>query len=102
MRALLALAALLLAACGPTRPDPPPEYQVIEVPVRTYVPIDPQYTEPCEWERRAPIERMPEVSRQRKHCLEVYEADRETIRQIQGTPVPEQRGDAHERTESHR
>lgn len=84
MRALLL--CLLLTGCATT----PPEVvtRVVKVPVEVYVPIDAKYTKPCEWVREAPLEQIIAVARGRKRCLQVYEADRKTISEIEGAPKP--------------
>lgn len=82
------LLTLLLAGCATTPCEPTILTRVVEQPVEVYVPIDDKYTEPCDWQRSAPIEQVFEVNRGRKRCLEVYEADRKTIRQIEGKPKP--------------
>lgn len=88
MRTLLLLVLAAVVGCAPERPDPPPEVRIVEVPVEVYVPIDEKYTRPCTWIREGAIADIFEVTAGRKHCLEVYEADRETVRKIEGTPKP--------------
>lgn len=91
MRALLWIPSLFLVACGrlPVRPDIPPRVpEVVEVPVPTYVPIDAKLTERCEWRETAPLEVMPSVSRERKKCLQFYEANLDAISKMQGKPAP--------------
>lgn len=88
-------AALLLSAVVTactrqgTRPDAPAEPPtVVEVPVPTYVPIEPALTQRCEWTGDAPLEIMPKVARGRRKCLEQYEGQFDAIRKVQGRPVP--------------
>ena len=85
MRILTIAAVMLLAACK-TVPEstrvPPP--QIVEVPVETFVPIPDTLLAPCQWRKSAPPSQVFEVARERKACLERYEADREAIRRIRG------------------
>lgn len=84
-----ALAAILLSACGTTPTKaPPPAPELVEVVRKVYVPIDPELTRPCVWRPSAPLEEIPSVARERKKCLQFYEANLEAIRRIQGGPVP--------------
>lgn len=89
---MIVVAALLLAACGRNRPemrpDPPPAPVIVEVPVAHYVPVPDDLLARCSWRKTAPLEVMPAVARERKRCLELYEADREAIRKIRGKPAP--------------
>lgn len=91
MRALLWLPSILLAACGrqAIKPDiPTTPAGIVEVPVQVFVPIDPDLTEKCEWRETAPLEVMPSVARERKKCLQFYEANLDAIQRVQGKPVP--------------
>ena len=91
MRMLINLASLLLVACGrqAIKPDiPTTPAGVVEVPVQVFVPIAPELTAKCEWVESAPLEVMPSVSRERKKCLQFYEANIDAIKRIQGKPVP--------------
>jgi len=81
------LALLMLTGCpGTVRPTPPPP-AVLEVPVRTYVPIDRALTKRCAWERNGKLVDMPVVARGRKTCLEKYEAQFDAIERQQGSPA---------------
>lgn len=90
----LALAMVVLIAVGlvgcqkeeAVRPDPPP--QIIEMPVEVYVEIDKKYLQRCNWIAEAAIEDIFSVARGRKKCLEIYEANLDTIDKIEGTPKP--------------
>lgn len=89
-RLLIGLAVLALTGCpGVVRQAPPQTVErVIEVPVKTYVPIDKDLT------RRAPIakgplSKAPMVARERRKALEQCYIQLGTIEKIQGTPVPE-------------
>lgn len=89
MRLLTIAAVLILAACTPKqaqRPDPPPK--IVEVPVKIYVPVPADLTEPCPI-AKGTLAEIPKVARARRQSLESCNADKAAIRKIQGTPVPE-------------
>ena len=91
MRAFLWLSSLFLVACGRQgiKSDlPVTAGGIVEVPVEVYVPIDPSLTAKCSWRAEAPLEVMPSVARERKKCLEFYEANIGAISNAQGKPVP--------------
>lgn len=81
--------ASLLAACGAHRQAVKPAKEVIEKPVRYYVPIDPDLRKRCKWRDSAPIGAIFEVSGERKACLVQYEIQFDGIDKVQGNPVPE-------------
>ena len=88
MRPLIVAAVLTLAACTPPqaqRPDPPPK--IVEVPVKVYVPVPDDLTEPCPI-AKGKLSEIPKVARARRASLESCNADKAAIRKIQGTPVP--------------
>lgn len=89
-RWLTLLVAGLASACGRQndRPEPPPNPEVVEVPVVSYVPIDPDLTARCKWRKSAPQTEIHSVARERKGCLEFYEANIGAISRVQGKPVP--------------
>ncbi|PJL44736.1 hypothetical protein [Stenotrophomonas maltophilia] len=90
MRFLLIVSVLMLGACQSAPPKPnPPAPDFIEVPVATYVPIDTALTKRCSWVRAGKPSAVFEVSNGRKRCLDQYEAQFDTIEQVQGNPVPE-------------
>lgn len=78
-----------LSACasvpGPAPLPAPP--QIVEVPVTRYVEVPDQYLQRCRWVKDAPPSKVFEVSAGRKECLEKYEADRDSIRAIRGSPT---------------
>lgn len=90
MRAIVIVAAALLAACqaAPTKPNAPAA-AVIKVPVATYVPIEAALTKRCSWARDGKPSAVFEVSNGRKRCLLQYEAQFDAIDQVQGKPVPD-------------
>lgn len=88
MRPLIIAAVLILAGCKasqPTRPDPPPT--IVQVPVKVYVPVPDDLTEPCPI-AKGTLAEIPKVARARRQSLESCNADKAAIRKIQGTPVP--------------
>lgn len=87
---VIALASVLvLAGCGkavkPCVPAPP---IIVEVPVRTFVPLDPKLTTRCKWTKEAPPSEVFSVSRGRKTCLEQYEGQFGAIEAVQGGTAP--------------
>lgn len=91
MRLIVIASAALLAACQSTAPKrnlPPPA--VLNVPVATYVPIDPALRKRCSWERDGKPSAVFEISNGRKRCLMQYEIQLDAIDQVQGKPVPTQ------------
>ncbi|HDS1580470.1 hypothetical protein [Stenotrophomonas forensis] len=90
MRHALIVVVLVLAGCG-TSPAAknPPAPAVVSVPVAIYVPIDAALTKRCSWVRAGKPSAVFEVSNGRKRCLDQYEAQFDTIEQVQGKPVPE-------------
>lgn len=82
--------ASLLAACGANRQVVKPAKEVIEKPVKYYVPIDPDLRKRCKWRDNAPIGAIFEVSGERKACLIQYEIQLDGIDRVQGNPVPEE------------
>lgn len=94
MRLIVIAASALLTACQSAAPKPnPPAPTVLQVPVATYVPIDPALRKRCTWEREGRPSAVFEVSNGRKRCLMQYEIQLDGIDQVQGKPVPRQ---AHE------
>ena len=92
MKSMIYVAILItIVGCGrDVRPDlPPPAPEIVEVVVPHYVPIPDSLLSPCRWRRSAPLEVIPQVARERRKCLEQYEADREAIRRVRGGPVPD-------------
>jgi hypothetical protein len=90
-RLLTALAAAsLLAACGANRQVVKPAKDVIEKPVKYYVPIEEDLRKRCKWRDTAPIGQIFEVSGERKACLIQYEIQLDGIDKVQGNPVPEE------------
>jgi len=89
MRLIVIAAATLLAACQSAVPKQnPPAPAVVNVPVATYVPIDPALRKRCSWERDGKPSAVFEVSNGRKRCLLQYEAQLDGIDGTQGKPVP--------------
>lgn len=90
MRRMLLITVLLaLAGCTTTKPKAPvPAPDVIEVPVKVYVPIDKKLTARCKWTREGMPSQVFDVSNGRKRCLVQYEGQLDAIEQVQGTPVP--------------
>lgn len=85
---LLTLASVaLLGACATTAPTPAPRVEVIEAPVRVYVPIDKALTRRCPI-ASGPLSEIPRVSRERRRALEECNAQLEAIEKLRGTPVP--------------
>lgn len=94
MRHIVIATAALLTACQSAAPKQnPPAPTVMQVPVATYVPIDPALRKRCTWEREGRPSAVFEVSNGRKRCLIQYEAQFEAIDGIQGKPVPASRDD---------
>ncbi|WWW35598.1 hypothetical protein V8017_00160 [Stenotrophomonas rhizophila] len=92
MRLIVIAAATLLAACQSAVPKQnPPAPAVVNVPVATYVPIDPALRKRCSWERDGKPSAVFEVSNGRKRCLLQYEAQLDGIDGTQGKPVPDGR-----------
>lgn len=96
--AYLVLLVLVLSGCRGARDEVKPNTDrpplIVEVPVPHYVQIPDTLLRDCLWRRSAPLEAMPAVARERRKCLEVYEADREAIRKVRGGPVAEPRGES--------
>lgn len=91
MRALFWPLPLILAACGRhfTKPEIPlTPAGIVEVPVEVFVPISEELTSRCQWRENAPLEVMPSVARERKKCLQFYEANLDAISRVQGKPSP--------------
>jgi len=89
MRHIVIAAAALLTACQSAAPKQnPPAPTVMQVPVATYVPIDPALWKRCTWEREGRPSAVFEVSNGRKRCLIQYEAQFDAIEQVQGKPAP--------------
>ncbi|MGH8032804.1 MAG: hypothetical protein ACREO8_10680 [Luteimonas sp.] len=82
--------ASLLTACGANRQVVKPAKEVIEKPVKYYVPIDPDLRKRCKWRDSAPIDAIFEVSGERKACLIQYEIQLDGIDKVQGNAVPEE------------
>ncbi len=74
-----ALGLLILAGCGPVKPD------VVEVPVTKFVPIDSALLVPCAI-ATGPLSEVIQVARDRKAALEVCNAQLEAIRELQPQP----------------
>lgn len=86
----IATAAAGLAACAAQPPKANlPAPTVVEVPVATYVPIDPALTKRCSWTREGKPSQVFAVSNGRRRCLLQYEAQLDGVEQVQGRPVPE-------------
>lgn len=79
MRRLLGLLTLLLASCQSV---PTPTVEVVELPVRQFVPIDPELTRDCPI-AEGPIAAVLDVSRERKKALEVCNDQLRRIRALQ-------------------
>lgn len=60
----------------------------MKVPVPYYVPIVEELLARCPWRATAPLEELPSVARERKKCLQFYEANFDAIRSQQGQPAP--------------
>lgn len=91
MRLLLLFPSLFLAACTrqAVKPDLPATPRgIVEVPVEVYVPIVDELVAKCQWRRTAPLTEMPSVARERKGCLELYEANIDAIKLLRGKPAP--------------
>ena len=86
---VIATAALLVACQSATTKKNPPAPTVVNVPVSTYVPIDPSLRKRCSWERDGKPSAVFEVSNGRKRCLMQYEIQLDGIDQVQGKPVPD-------------
>lgn len=86
------VAVSLLAACGATRQVVKADTakDVIEKPVKYYVPIEADLRKRCKWRDTAPIGQIFEVSGERKACLIQYEIQLDGIDKVQGNPVPEE------------
>lgn len=86
----VAAVAVLLAGCtsAPAPKSNPPAPQVIETPVRVYVPIGGELTQRCTWPRTAKPSKALEVANKRKECLSKYETQLDRIERVQGKPVP--------------
>lgn len=85
---------VLLAGCGEkqivkSNPPPTPVPKVISVPYKVYVPVPGEYLELCKWRATAPPSLAFEVARERKLCLQKYEAQLKRIRKIREKPVEE-------------
>jgi len=90
MRLFVIATATLLAACQSAEPKQNlPAPAVVNVPVATYVPIDPALRKRCSWERDGKPSAVFEISNGRKRCLMQYEIQLDGIDQVQGKPVPE-------------
>ena len=85
--------ALFLIACAAkeevVQPAPLPE--IIEVPVPYYVKVPEELTAFCKWVESDLPSKVFLVSEGRKACLQKYENQFRAIRQIQGTPVPNEK-----------
>ena len=80
------LILVLLVGCTTTREEPKtPLPEIIQVPVRTYVPVPEKLLELCTWRPEGLPSEVFELSNERKKCLIRYEKQIETIRKIQGT-----------------
>ena len=85
--ALLMLGVLTACATAPGPAPLPAPPQIVEVPVTRYVEVPDEYLRPCRWIKDAPPSKVYEVAAGRQTCLEKYEADRDSIRAIRGSPV---------------
>jgi len=65
-----------------------PAPTIVQVPVPTYVPIDPELTKPLPIATGG-LADIPAVARERRRALEQCNIDRATVGKIQGKPVPE-------------
>lgn len=74
-----ALGLLILAGCGPTKP------QIVEVPVTQFVPIDSALLVPCAI-ATGTLAEVIEVARDRKAALETCNAQLDAIRELQPQP----------------
>ena len=85
--AMLAIAAML-TACQSNKPLVVKQPgQLIEVPVKVYVPIPDNLTAPCPI-AEGKVGEVLEVARKRRASLEACNADKAAISKIQGQPVP--------------
>lgn len=86
-RAAVVLISLALVGCAGNKAKQIAQpAQIIEVPVKVYVPIDDKLTEPCPIATGS-LSEMPEVARKRLKSLEQCNADKAAIRAKQGKPL---------------
>lgn len=89
MRQLFVLLIVLaVAGCATRKPLVVKQPgQIIEVPVKVYVPIPDNLTAPCSI-AEGKVAEVLEVARKRRASLEACNAEKAAIRKIQGKPVP--------------
>jgi hypothetical protein len=81
---LLIVAVFLLTGwTGCERKPTPPRVEVVELPVRQYVPIPQKLRERCKWPKEAPLRAVVDVAKKRKACLERYEGNLDDIDALQ-------------------
>lgn len=92
MRITMLLLVLLLGCQKKetVKTNPPtPVPKVISVPYKVYVPVPDEYLKLCKWRATAPPSLALEVARERKGCLQKYEAQLKRIGKIREKPVEE-------------
>ena len=89
MKYLVVLLCLILTACtfGQVKPIPPAA-NIIEKPVKVYVPVKDELVAKCPWPKDIKPSQTVEANKKRRECLEKYELQLDGISKIRGKPVP--------------
>lgn len=90
MRTILFAFLVLIVGCDQQRiKEPAPVPTVISVSKKVYVPVPDLYLTLCKWRVNALPSLALEVARERKACLQQYEAQLQSIGMIREKPVEE-------------
>lgn len=71
---------MMLGGCSSV----PAKIEMVELPVRQYVPVPPELTKRCAWPKSAPLSDVIETARKRKTCLQQYEGQLQAIEGLKG------------------